>query len=184
MSMSSTSSLSFEHQGTPHTHLETAFHEYEVEAEEGTSPASTPATLLVTSRQVVLENIEYFSSLQQASSFTDNDLSTMDEPITKEVAKDVFCRREAPVKKLDVALTEDASTRHIGHKSVEMHDDEEVFDVETGRTENATAVMESQLTFPLWQRVMDRRTKLELFFMSVIVVSSSVLVLLLIVVLT
>lgn len=184
MSMSSTSSLSFEHQGTPHTHFETAFHEYGVEAEEGTSPASTPETPLVTSRQVVLENIEYFSSLQQASSFTDNDLSTMDEPITKEVAKDVFCRREAPVKKLDIALTEDASTRHSGHKSAEKHDDEEVFDVETGRTENASAVMASQLTFPLWQRVMDRRTKLELFFMSVIVVSSSVLVLLLIVVLT
>jgi hypothetical protein len=175
MSMSSTSSLSFEHQAPPHAHFETTFHQYEVETEEDNSPASTPERPLVVSRQVVLENVEYVSSLLQASSFTDNDLSTMDEPITKEIAKDVFCRRIGPVEKIDITLSEDASTRH--------HDDEGVFDVETGKTENATAVVELQVTFPLWQRVMDRRTKLELFFVSLIVVSSSVLVLLLIVML-
>ena len=179
MSMSSTSSLSFEQApGLQQEHIE-IFHQYDEEIQAENSPPSTPERLVVL-RQFVLENVEYVSSLPQASSSYTEDLSTIDEPITKEVARDVFCFRIAPVEDVPVdgSPSEDASTRHKGHTSAEEQKGESEYDIENGRSGN-----EVLIAFPFCSRVPRRRTKLELFFLSVIVISSSVLVVLLIVVL-
>ena len=134
---------------------------------------------------VLLENVEYVSSLPHASSCTD--LSTLDEPITKEMAKEVFSRRIVPVE-LHVSANQsgDISTLYGGkHHNVDYDDEEDNeeahdIDVEQGQNEVATTV---EVSFPWYQRYLGQRSRVELFFMFVIGISSSILILLLVVVL-
>lgn len=140
--------------------------------------------------RVVLENVEYVTSLPHASSCTD--LSTMDEPITKELAKDVFSRRIVPME-IPVANNNasDISTLYGGKhqasvEAAEEFEDESdvIIDVENGQPETATVVAaQVQVSFPWHQRYLGQRSKTELFFISVIGVSSTILIVLLVIVL-
>ena len=86
----------------------------------------------------MLENVEYVSSLPQASTSYTEDLSTIDEPTTKEVAKDVFCFRKAPVENapVDGTLSEDPSTHHKGHTSMEEQKGEQSMTLNTEGAES------------------------------------------------
>ncbi len=138
----------------------------------------------------VLENVEYVASLPHATSCTD--LSTMDEPITKEMAGCIFSRRIVPS---EIPMTadnpSDISTlyggKHIAGEHElddELDEDEPGVDVEKGNTEvQATTITEVQVSFPWHRRVLGQRSRTELFFMIVIGLSTSILVVLLVIVL-
>ena len=146
-------------------------------------PPTLP-TRSVSQPQIVLENVEYVCSLKNASSF--NDLSTMDEPITKEVAKDVFCKRIVP---LEIPVNEgpsDVSTIYGGkhNNAVEYEEeDDPVPDVEQGVHATTTSSQAVEVALPVWRRYLGARSALELFFICLIAVSSTALVVLVIAVL-
>ena len=140
---------------------------------------------------VLLENVEFVTSLPHATSCTD--LSTMDEPITKEMAKCIFSRRIVPS---EIPMTapdnpSDISTLYGGKHMAgehelddELDEDEPEFDIEKGNPETQAATMvEVQVSFPWHQRVLRQRSRTEIFFMLVIGMSSSILVVLLVIVL-
>lgn len=142
---------------------------------------------------VLLENVEYVTSLPHASSCTD--LSTMDEPITKETAKGIFSRRIVPSEIVPADNPSDISTLYGGtHLSVDYEDDADVdvmekdeeteVDIEKGQTETVAMVVapEVQVSFPCYQRYLGHRSRTEVFFMFVIGISCTVLIVLLVIV--
>jgi len=134
-------------------------------------------------QMVLLENVEYVTSLPHASSCTD--LSTLDEPISKEMASDVFSRRKVP-KEIPATRKNpsDVSTLCGGkHQAPHSKDGALELDVEEGQTQ-ATTATEVQVTFPWHQRYLGQRSNIELFFLGVICISTTTLIVLLIIVLT
>lgn len=138
--------------------------------------------------KIILENVEYVTCLPLASSCTD--LSSMDQPITKEMAKSIFSRRIVPAEIPVTAENEsDVSTLNGGkHIECDTEGNIEVEDIEKGKAETTTTTTtivktEVEVDWPWYHRFLERRSQSERFFLGVILVSGTILIVLLVIVL-
>lgn len=192
LSMSSTSSVSFDELPTDKgigLDLPTPEQSEGLPLRQVESPGRQKNYHVVVLENVhVLENVQYVSSLPAVSTSSFYDLSTLDEPITKEVAREVFLRRVVVPSPVD-------DIRRPSYEVKTCHQDENddilpLEDVETGNAPQMKACASTQVAsrqvqvrFPWWRRFLGEGSRLEVFFMAVIGFSSSALVVLLIVVL-
>ena len=133
---------------------------------------------------LTLENVQYATSFDVAS--TEGDLSTVDQPITKAMAADVFSKRSIPVS-IPAESQEDVSTlyggtRHGSESERDGHNFKNIsrVDVELGH-HRPTVKFPSKgddATISTFGSILGR-SKLELYFMGTIALSGVTLVILL-----
>jgi hypothetical protein len=127
--------------------------------------------------RLTLDNVLYLSSFDQAS--TNCDLSTMDEPISQEVANGIFFRMAIlpNVVPLD-AQSEVSSICTRGQKNLTS---ENFHDLEAGMAafpKTASSTVAEKIT-KIFQEYLEGRSKLELFFLLLICLSGIALIILL-----
>ena len=127
--------------------------------------------------RLTLDNVEYVSSFDQAS--TNCDLSTLDEPISKEDATGIFFPM-AIIPKM-IPLDDQSEVSSICTRGKEIVTTEDFHDVETGiaaspKTAPSTVSENIKSTF---QEYLGGRSKLELFFLLLICVAGIAFIVLL-----
>lgn len=127
--------------------------------------------------RLTLDNVEYVSSFDQAS--TNCDLSTLDEPISKEAATVIFFPMAIFPK--EVPLDEQSDVSSICTRGKEIVTTEDFHDVEAGIAtlpKPAPSTVSVQIK-SIFQEYLGGRSKLELFFLLLICISGIALIVLL-----
>jgi hypothetical protein len=128
---------------------------------------------------LTLDNVEYMSTFDQAS--TDTDLSTIDEPISKEAAMRVFfCRTNIP-NLVPVDMQSEISSICTKRKlNVTFEESPEDLEVGVVSQPTTTASINERIT-TIFQAFFAERSTMETFFLCLILTSSLTLLILLVV---